>query len=300
MKMHILQIPTENEAKVLCPYCYTVMERKSDLGVHLSNQRTSTEQEKKCHSCDLVFDDRYALIQHQKSHNNEKQLKTITTVAVKGAMPITQKLEPQLAVANNIAGIKLDKTEERRPILYQTSDKIIANASEAVVGAKDAVIQNITGVVNKTKEAVCHRVEMTMSVVNGSINTVLGNYAVCKMSSSVDTTLPKSETLLEQNLPPTDEELENEVLNDKASYYVRLGSLSSKACKDAYHQALTRFRDAKCRNQESIAQLQSTVDLTEYARKNINDANQKTHDVQEYSEDLEETNLKKRRFAEVA
>ncbi|XP_018412363.1 PREDICTED: perilipin-2-like, partial [Nanorana parkeri] len=217
----------------------------------------------------------------------EQSVKTITTVAVTGAMPIIHKLEPQIAIANNLACLGLDKIEERLPILYQPSDKIVANASDVVVGAKDAVIhakdaviQSITGVVDKTKGAVCGSVEMTKAVVNGSINTVLGSGAVRRMSSGVDTALTKSETLLEQYLPPTDEELATEaaqtegfeVSTEKASYYVRLGSLSTKARKRAYQQALTRFRDAKCKSQEAITQLQTTVDLIEYARKNMNDA----------------------------
>ncbi|XP_018412365.1 PREDICTED: perilipin-2-like [Nanorana parkeri] len=209
----------------------------------------------------------------------EQSVKTITTVAVTGAMPIIHKLEPQIAIANNLACLGLDKIEERLPILYQPSDKIVANASVVVVGAKDAVIhakdaviQSITGVVDKTKGAVCGSVEMTKAVVNGSINTVLGSGAVRRMSSGVDTALTKSETLLEQYLPPTDEELAKEaaktegfeVSTEKASYYVRLGSLSTKARKRAYQQALTRFRDAKCKSQEAITQLQTTVDLLVY------------------------------------
>ncbi|CAI9600222.1 unnamed protein product [Staurois parvus] len=220
----------------------------------------------------------------------EKSAKTITTVAVNGAMPIIHKLEPQIAIANNLACIGLDKIEERLPILYQPGDKIIANASEAVVGAKDAVIQSITGVVDKTKGAVYGSVEMTKSVVNGSINTVLGSSAVRKMSSGVDTALTKSETLLlEQYLPPTDEELAKEAAKTEGfelstgntSYYIRLGSLSTKARKRAYQQALTKFRDAKGRSQEAIAQLQTTVDMIEFARKNMSGANQKIHDAQE-------------------
>ncbi|XP_077331352.1 perilipin-2 isoform X2 [Lithobates pipiens] len=218
----------------------------------------------------------------------EKSAKTITTVAVNGAMPIIHKLEPQIAMANNLACFGLDKIEERLPILYQPSDKIIANACETAVGAKDAVINGITGVVDKTKGAVFGSVEMTKAVVNGSINTVLGSNAVRKMSSGVDTALTRSETFVEQYLPPTDEELAKEaaktegfeVSTENASYYVRLGSLSTKARKRAYQQALTKFRDAKCRSQEAIAQLNTTVDLIEFARKNMNDANQKVHDAQ--------------------
>ncbi|XP_044127555.1 perilipin-2 isoform X2 [Bufo gargarizans] len=218
----------------------------------------------------------------------EKSVKTITSVALTSAKPILQKLEPQIALANNIACVGLDKIEEKLPILYQPSEKVVANASEAVFGVKDAVIQSIVGVVDKTKGAVQDSVEMTKAVVNGSINTVLGSGVVKVMSTRVDTALTKSESLLEQYLPPTDEELAKEAtktegfeLSNKPSYYVRLGSLSTKTRKRAYQQALTRIKDAKCRSQEAIAQLQNTVDLIEYARKNMTDANQKIHDAQE-------------------
>ncbi|XP_066460441.1 perilipin-2 isoform X2 [Eleutherodactylus coqui] len=214
----------------------------------------------------------------------EKSVKTITSVAMTSAKPILQKLEPQIAMANNIACVGLDKIEEKLPILYQPSEKVVANASEAVFGAKDAVLESITGAVDKTKGAVQGSVERTRSVVNDSISSV-----VKIMSSRVDTALATSENLLEHYLPPTDEEMAKEatktegfeLATDKPSYYVRLGSLSTKARKRAYQQALTRFKDVKSRSQEAIAQLQNTVDLIEYARKNMNDANQKIHSAQE-------------------
>ncbi|XP_075066903.1 perilipin-2-like isoform X2 [Mixophyes fleayi] len=199
----------------------------------------------------------------------EKSVKAITSVAVTSAMPIIQRLEPQIALANNIACIGLDKIEVKLPILYQPTDKVVSNASEAVLGAKDVVMHGISGVVGKTKGAVQDSVEMTKAVVNGSINIVLGSGVVQMVSSSVDTALTKSETLLEQYLPPTDEELAKEAMKTegfelatgKPNYYVRLGSLSTKARKRAYQQALTRMKDAKCRGQEAISQLQKTVDV---------------------------------------
>lgn len=75
MKMHILQKHTENVAKFHCPHCDTVIARKSDLGVHLRKQHSFIEQGRKCRYCDAVFHERYALIQHQKSHKNEKRFK---------------------------------------------------------------------------------------------------------------------------------------------------------------------------------------------------------------------------------
>uniref|UniRef100_A0A8C7R4C5 Transcriptional repressor CTCF n=1 Tax=Oncorhynchus mykiss TaxID=8022 RepID=A0A8C7R4C5_ONCMY len=75
MKMHILQKHTENVAKFHCPHCDTVIARKSDLGVHLRKQHSFMEMGRKCRYCDAMFHERYALIQHQKSHKNEKRFK---------------------------------------------------------------------------------------------------------------------------------------------------------------------------------------------------------------------------------
>ncbi|XP_032941888.1 perilipin-2 isoform X2 [Catharus ustulatus] len=230
----------------------------------------------------------------------EKGVKTITSVAMTSAMPIIQKLEPQIVVANNYACIGLDKIEERLPILNQPTDKVVANAKDVVVGAREAVTTTvtgaketvaytITGVVGKTKEAVQDSVEMTKSVVNGSINTVLGSRVVQMVSSGVDSALTKSETLVDQYLPLTEAELEKEAANiegfevgvQKPSYYVRLGSLSSKVRTRAYQQALNKVRDAKQKSQETISQLHYTVSLIEYARKNVNSANKKLLGAQE-------------------
>ncbi|XP_064421826.1 perilipin-5-like [Latimeria chalumnae] len=53
----------------------------------------------------------------------EKGVKTIATVAFTSAMPIFQKLEPQIAFANNYARIGLDEIEEKLPILHLPADE---------------------------------------------------------------------------------------------------------------------------------------------------------------------------------
>lgn len=219
----------------------------------------------------------------------EKGVKTVTSVA----LPIIQKLEPQIAVANTYACKGLDRIEERLPILNQPTAEIVANAKGAVTGAKDAVTttvagakdsvaSTITGVVDKTKGAVTGSVERTKSVVNGGINTVLGSRMVQLVSSGVENALAKSELLVDQYLPLTQEELETEAkkvegfdMVQKPSYYVRLGSLSTKLRSRAYQQALSRVKDAKQKSQETISQLHSTVRLIEFARKNMQGAQDK-------------------------
>nr|ACB47395.1 brother of regulator of imprinted sites [Notamacropus eugenii] len=75
MKMHILQKHSENVPKHQCPHCATVIARKSDLRVHLRNLHSYKATEMKCRYCPAVFHERYALIQHQKTHRNEKRFK---------------------------------------------------------------------------------------------------------------------------------------------------------------------------------------------------------------------------------
>ncbi|KAM6183151.1 perilipin-2 [Erethizon dorsatum] len=229
----------------------------------------------------------------------EKGVKTMTSVAMTGVLPVIQRLEPQIAVANTYACKGLDRIEERLPILNQPTTQVVANAKGAmtgaraavtktVTGAKGSVASTITGVMDKTKGAVTDGVEKTKSVVNGSINTVLGSRMMQFMSSGVENALSKSELLVDQYLPLTEEELEKEAKKvegfdvvQKPSYYVRLGFLSSKLRSRAYQQALSRVKDAKQKSQETISQLHSTVNLIEYARKNVHSANQKIQDAQD-------------------
>ncbi|XP_012413917.1 transcriptional repressor CTCFL [Trichechus manatus latirostris] len=75
MKIHILQKHGENVPKYQCPHCTTIIARKSDLRVHLRNLHTYEATEMRCRYCPDVFHERYALIQHQKTHKNEKRFK---------------------------------------------------------------------------------------------------------------------------------------------------------------------------------------------------------------------------------
>ncbi|XP_029464832.1 perilipin-2-like isoform X2 [Rhinatrema bivittatum] len=219
----------------------------------------------------------------------EEGVKTIAAVTLASTKPIIQKLEPQIALANNCACVGLDKIEEKLPVLHQSTDKIVANATDMVVGAKEAVAGTVmgakdtvadavTGVVDKAKGAAQESMEMTKAVVTGSINSVLGSPMVQVVSTGVDAALSKTEALVDQYLPVTEGEAAKEATGtQKPSFYARLGSLSSKV----HEQALITVKDAKCRSQEAISQLHHTIDLMEYAQKSLSSANQKLQDAQE-------------------
>ncbi|CAD7678085.1 unnamed protein product [Nyctereutes procyonoides] len=94
----------------------------------------------------------------------EKGVKSISSVAVTSALPIIQKLEPQI---------------------------IVANARGAMTRSKDAV----TTIVTRAKDSMTGSVEKTKSMINGSIKTILGCRMMQLVSSGMENALTKSELL---------------------------------------------------------------------------------------------------------
>ncbi|NWW40000.1 PLIN3 protein, partial [Panurus biarmicus] len=222
----------------------------------------------------------------------EKGVKTLTAAAVSGAQPLLTRLEPQISTANEYACKGLDKLEEKLPILQQSSQKVpgtvagakdavsstVAGAKDAVsstvAGAKDAVTSRVTGVMDMTKGAVQGGVELTRSAVSSGVSTV-GQM----VASGVGSVLGKSEELVDHYLPMTDEELaklatavegfEPEQQRQQQSYFVRLGSLSTKVRHRALQHSLGKLQSARQSSQDLLAQLQRTLDLVEHLRQGV-------------------------------
>uniref|UniRef100_A0A8C6QCG9 CCCTC-binding factor n=1 Tax=Nannospalax galili TaxID=1026970 RepID=A0A8C6QCG9_NANGA len=75
LKMHVAQKHDENVSKYTCPHCAAVIARKSDLRVHLRKMHSYSPVETKCRYCPASFHERFAFIQHQKTHKDEKKFK---------------------------------------------------------------------------------------------------------------------------------------------------------------------------------------------------------------------------------
>ncbi|KAI5609540.1 perilipin-2, partial [Silurus asotus] len=218
----------------------------------------------------------------------EMGVKTITSAALTGALPIIGKLEPQFTLANDLACKSLDKIEKTLPILHQPSGQLVTSAKDKVTetmnGAKETMSHTLSHVMVRTRGLVQDSMEKTKLVVTGGVHTMMDSKMAKLMSSGVDTALSTSENLVERYLPAPEDSQETYEINvvkgfddetTEPSYYVRLGSISTKLRQRAYQKAISKVRDAKNNSQESITQLNRTMDLIEYTRKNIDGANQK-------------------------
>ncbi|KAK1342866.1 hypothetical protein QTO34_015634 [Cnephaeus nilssonii] len=177
---------------------------------------------------------------------------SLTTSALDHAQPLLSHLQPQLATVNDLACRGLDKLEEKLPFLQQPSEMVVTSA-------KDAVASSMTGMAGLARQGRRWSVELKRS-----------------MSHAVDVVLGKSEELVDHFLPMTEEELAALAAEAEAEgpelgsveqqrrhqgYFVRLGSLSTRLRHLAYEHSLGKLRQKKHHAQDTLAQLQETLEL---------------------------------------
>uniref|UniRef100_A0A8C4PYM9 Perilipin n=1 Tax=Eptatretus burgeri TaxID=7764 RepID=A0A8C4PYM9_EPTBU len=156
-------------------------------------------------------------------------------------------------------------------------------------GMVSSTINTVTGMVDKTKGAVGSGVEKTREVVSGSVNTVMSTRMGQMVTTGMDTALTKTEEYLDYLMPPgeTAQPAIEETLGDQSdetkrqSYYVRLGSLSSKVQHCVYEKSVGQVRNLKQHSTEAVMRLQHAVDLIEFAKTQLGSANSKMHETQE-------------------
>lgn len=95
--------------------------------------------------------------------------------------------------------------------IVSSAKDVVTTARHAVTGrvsgARDTVSDTLSTVVDRTRGAVQGGMERTRAVVSGSVNTVLESRVALLLSSSVDSALSTSESLVEQYLPLAEDEL---------------------------------------------------------------------------------------------
>nr|XP_056723615.1 perilipin-3-like [Euleptes europaea] len=181
----------------------------------------------------------------------------------------------------------------------------VNTAKDVAFGAKDIVTSRMGDIINLTKGTVQDSMDLTKSVVSSTVSTALqaaqGTRDIQMVASRVDAMLDKSERMVDHFLPVTQEELGKKgagrlaasppCLSDakaatkdgKQSYFIRLGSLSTKVRHRAYMHSLSKLHLLKESTQNILLQLQLVINLVENVKQGVGqrfqEAQQKLHQV---------------------
>ncbi|XP_063149134.1 perilipin-3-like [Candoia aspera] len=226
----------------------------------------------------------------------EAGMKNIATSAASTAEPLLNIFEPQIAAANNYACRSLDKLQETFPVMHQTVGEVVSNTKDLITSVKDSAYTKVT----KAKDIVSNMIDVaiesameSMEEVKSAVNTVTKVGVGQMVASGVDKVIEKSEDLLEHFLPITDEELAAiaasaslegsgvaplEKQREEQSYYMRLGSLSTKLRSRAYQHSLAKVQLIKQSAQQALFQLEQIIYLLKYTKEMLD---QKVHQGQE-------------------
>uniref|UniRef100_A0ACB8F2W1 Uncharacterized protein n=2 Tax=Sphaerodactylus townsendi TaxID=933632 RepID=A0ACB8F2W1_9SAUR len=198
----------------------------------------------------------------------------------------------------------------------------VNTAKDVAFGAKDIMTNRMGDIINLTKGTVQDSVDLTKSLVSSTVGTALQaaqgtrdimagrpykpaenineqtaeliNYLKQIVASGLDAMMEKSERMVDHFLPVTQEELEKlaaEVPGSKKaatkdgqkSYFIRLGSLSTKVRHRAYLHSLSKLHHLKESTQNILLQLQLVINLIETGKQGVGqrlqEAQQKLHQV---------------------
>nr|XP_006130385.1 perilipin-3-like [Pelodiscus sinensis] len=211
----------------------------------------------------------------------EKGVTSLTSVAASSEQPAPPALEPQVATGTESAPEVPDKGEENLPTLQQTAEKAMSDTQELVSSRLTDVKESMTRVVDMTKEAMQDGMKTTRSVIAEGMSTVVESRMGQLAISGMEAMLEKSEALLDHYLPMTEDELAElaesvegaevsaEQPQEHRSYFVRLGSLSTKLRQRAYRYSLDKMRRTSHSISEALSQLQQTMGLIDYIKQGV-------------------------------
>ncbi|XP_007437514.1 perilipin-3 [Python bivittatus] len=169
----------------------------------------------------------------------------------------------------------------------------VNTALNAANEAKELVTHRVADVVNLSKETVQDSIDLTRSMVSSTVNTAhqvqssgplqegveMASFFRQALASGVGAMLDKTEEMVDYYLPVPEEELAQlamevqgftsasmEEQQKEQSYFVRLGSLSSKVRSRAYQHSLKRLHLIQENTQNMLSQLQLVINLVEHLK----------------------------------
>ncbi|KAK5602157.1 hypothetical protein CRENBAI_016158 [Crenichthys baileyi] len=172
----------------------------------------------------------------------ESGVTALGTAACTRASPVIVKLEPQISIANDFACKGLDWLETSFPVLLSPPDEVAAAAKNKVNEIRDVVYIAAGGTVDSVQHTVTWMISRLHQADNNVGNQSMVERAISVASVGLDSALALSEALVDQVLPPLEEDKEEAHLVESSETAVRSGSypgrvmkLTAKVCRRTYH-----------------------------------------------------------------
>ncbi|NXI48267.1 PLIN1 protein, partial [Galbula dea] len=196
----------------------------------------------------------------------ERGVQGAGALAMWSVEPVVRRLEPQFAVANNLACRGLDHLEEKIPALHYPVDKLASELKGTISSPLQSAKSTIGNSMDKIMELAAEGYEATKSTVETTAKYTRRNSVSQMAAAGVDTALGGLEKLMEYLLPEEDEETDQKPKDTSGSAakvsqqkpstprapstLSRIGALVSTASHRAYHQTTQSLQLAKAKGQE--------------------------------------------------
>ncbi|XP_010146047.1 PREDICTED: perilipin-1 [Eurypyga helias] len=202
----------------------------------------------------------------------ERGVQGAGALAMWSVEPVVRRLEPQFAVANNLACRGLDHLEEKIPALQYPVDKLASELKGTISTPLQSAKSTIGNSVDKIMELAAEGYEATKSTVETTARYTRRNSVSQMAAAGVDTALGGLEKLMEYLLPEEDEEADQKHKEPRGSVVKvsqqqpspssapstpsapstlgRIGTLVSTVSHRAYQQTTQTLQRAKAKGQE--------------------------------------------------
>ncbi|NWY54980.1 PLIN1 protein, partial [Chionis minor] len=196
----------------------------------------------------------------------ERGVQGASALAMWSVEPVVRRLEPQFAVANNLACRGLDHLEEKIPALQYPVDKLASELKGTISTPLQSAKSTIGNSMDKIMELAAEGYEATKSTMETTARYTRKNSVSQMAAAGVDTALGGLEKLMEYLLPEEDEETDQKPKETRGSAVKvsqqqpsapsapstlgRIGALVSTVSHRAYQQTTHGLQRAKAKGQE--------------------------------------------------
>nr|XP_013813756.1 PREDICTED: perilipin-1 [Apteryx mantelli mantelli] len=205
----------------------------------------------------------------------ERGVQGAGALAMWSMKPVVRRLEPQFAVANNLACRGLDHLEDKIPALQYPVDKLASDLKDTISFPLQIAKNSVSNTVDKVMGMAVEGYEKTRSTAETTARYTRSNSVSQMAAAGVDTALGGLEKLMEYLLPEEDEEADQKPTEVRGSVakasqqqrsapkapsapstpsnpstLCRIGALVSTITHHAYQQTAQSLQSAKAKGRE--------------------------------------------------